>query len=129
VEILWRRHHQVPADEGERGDVAGFHHCHLAAPVRKEKRGEPGEGSRPVEPHAARLCAPASLVPATEGSNGILPIHETARPEVNAPSESSLVADVFDTAAQCKAALADVRDMPRNSDIGNSRPNPPHATR
>jgi hypothetical protein len=50
-------------------------------------------------------------------SVGILPIHETPRPDLNAPLESWLVADVFDTAAQCKAALADVREMSRNPDI------------
>jgi hypothetical protein len=48
-------------------------------------------------------------------SVGILPIHETPRPDVNAPLGSWLVADVFDT--QCKAALADVRETPRNPDI------------
>ena len=50
-------------------------------------------------------------------SVGILPIYETPRPDVSAPLESWLVADVFDTAAQCKAAPADVREMPRNPDI------------
>jgi hypothetical protein len=62
-------------------------------------------------------------------SVGILPIHETPRPDLNAPLESSLVADVLDTAAPCKAALADVREMPRSPDIRNSRPNPPHVNR
>jgi hypothetical protein len=47
----------------------------------------------------------------------ILPIHETLRPDLNAPLESWLVANIFDTAAQCKAALADVREMSRNPDI------------
>ena len=50
-------------------------------------------------------------------SVGILPIHETLRPDLNAPLESWLVANIFDTAAQCKAALADVREMSRNPDI------------
>jgi hypothetical protein len=39
---------QIPADQGERGGVAGTHVCHLAARDGKEKRGEPGEGAAPV---------------------------------------------------------------------------------
>jgi hypothetical protein len=64
--------------------------------------------------HAAALALVGwyLMVPPMLGGNP--PIHPTPQPDVNAPLGSWLVVDVFDTAAQCKVALASVREVPSN---------------
>ena len=55
------------------------------------------------------------MMPPMLGGNP--PIYETPRPDLNAPLGSWLVAEVFDTAAQCNEALATDREVPPNLDV------------
>ncbi|HXR23889.1 MAG TPA: hypothetical protein VN742_00920 [Candidatus Binataceae bacterium] len=66
--------------------------------------------------HAATLALVGwyLMMPPMLGGNP--PIYETPRPDLGAPLERWTVADTFDTASQCIAALASVREVPKNLD-------------
>jgi hypothetical protein len=45
------------------------------------------------------------------------PIYDSPRPNPSAPLEEWIVFDTFDTASQCREALASIREIPRNLDL------------
>lgn len=71
-----------------------------------------------TKPRHATTLAPVVwylMEPPILGGNP--PIYETPRPELSAPLESWMVDDTFNTASQCGAALASVREVPGNLDV------------
>jgi hypothetical protein len=67
--------------------------------------------------HAAALALVGLYLMMPPMLGGNPPIYKTPRPDINAPLGSWLVADVFDTAAHCNAALATDREVPPNLDM------------
>ena len=55
------------------------------------------------------------LMPPMLGGNP--PIYPSARPDLAAPLEKWLVTDTFDSASQCRTALASVLEVPKNLDV------------
>src|SRR5258708_33138358 len=67
--------------------------------------------------HAAALAVVGWYLMEPPMLGGNPPIYEPPRPDLSAPLERWIVDDTFDTASQCRAALASVREVPENLDV------------